>query len=189
MLMKDCRIEIFTDPTIKDPGSEGKLFRLDPDGKLRTMYENITIPNGISWNAEDNTMFLTDSPAQNVYAFDFDAKSGDISNKRVFFHLDEDGIHPDGHAMDVEGCIWHACFHGSKVIRISPEGKVIGEVSLPTNCITCLAFVGTEIYITSAEEPDPIKYPDSARFGGNVFRVDVGVEGMPTHKARIYGST
>ena len=31
-------VEIFTDPTIKDPGEEGKLFRLDPDGKLRTVY-------------------------------------------------------------------------------------------------------------------------------------------------------
>lgn len=53
-------VEIFTDPTIKNPGDEGKLFRLEPDGKLRVMYENVTIPNGISWNAQDNTMFFTD---------------------------------------------------------------------------------------------------------------------------------
>jgi sugar lactone lactonase YvrE len=53
-------VEIFTDPTIKEPGDEGKLLRLDPDGQLRTMYENVTIPNGISWNAQDNTMFFTD---------------------------------------------------------------------------------------------------------------------------------
>jgi sugar lactone lactonase YvrE len=86
---------------------------------------------------------------------------------------------------DVEGHIWHACFSGSKVIRISPEGKVVGEVLLPTRCITCVAFVGTEIYITSAEEPDPEKFPDSAKFGGNVFRVDVGVEGLPKHKAKL----
>jgi sugar lactone lactonase YvrE len=178
-------VEIFTDPTVKEPGEEGKLFRLDLDGKLHTMYENVTIPNGISWNAEDNTMFFTDSPAQNVYAFDYDSQTGDISNKRTFFHLDEEGVHPDGHIMDVEGHIWHACFSGSKVIRISPEGEVVGEVKLPTRCITCVAFVGTEIYITSAEEPEPEKYPESAKFGGNVFRVDVGVEGMHKHKARF----
>ena len=177
--------EVFTDPTIKDPGEEGKLFRLDPDGELRTMYENVTIPNGISWNSEDNTMFFTDSPTQNVYAFDFDPKSGEISNKRVFFHLDEAGVHPDGHAMDIEGHIWHACYSGSKVIRISPGGKVVGEVLLPTRCITCLAFVGSEIYITSAEEHEPEKYPESAKYGGNVFRVDVGIEGMPKHKAKL----
>jgi sugar lactone lactonase YvrE len=92
-------IEIFTDPTVKEPGEEGKLFQLDSDGKLRTMYEKVTIPNGLSWNAEDNTMYFTDSPAQNVYAFDYDSKTGDISNKRTFFHLDEEGVHPDGHIM------------------------------------------------------------------------------------------
>lgn len=178
-------VEIFTDPTIKDPGEEGKLFRLDSDGTLRTMHEKVTIPNGLSWNAEDNTMYFTDSPAQNVYAFDYDPKTGNISNKRVFFHLEEEGVHPDGHIMDVEGHIWHACHGGSKVIRISPDGKVVGEVSLPTRCITCVAFAGTEIYITSSEEPEPEKYPNSAKFGGNVFRVDVGVEGMPKHKAKL----
>jgi len=87
--------------------------------------------------------------------------------------------------MDVEGHIWHACHSGSKVIRISPEGKVVGEVSLPTRGITCVAFVGTEIYITSSEEPESEQYPESARFGGNVFRVDVGVEGKPKFKAKL----
>ena len=89
------------------------------------------------------------------------------------------------YVQDVEGHIWHACFSGSKVIRISPEGKVVGEVLLPTRCITSVAFVGTEIYITSAEEPEPEKYPHSAKFGGNVFRIDVGVEGLPKHKAKL----
>jgi sugar lactone lactonase YvrE len=97
--------------------------------------------------------------------------------------MEEEGVHPDGHIMDVDGHIWHACFNGGKVIRISPEGKIVGEVSLPTRCPTCVAFVGTEIYITSAQEPEPEKYPESANFGGNVFRVEVGVQGMPKHKA------
>jgi len=94
-------VEAFDDPNFKDPTDEGVLFRLDLDGKLHLMYSKVTIPNGISWNAKDDTMFFTDSPVQNVYAFDFDAASGNISNKRTFFHLDEEGVHPDGHAMDV----------------------------------------------------------------------------------------
>lgn len=172
------------DPKVKEPVDEGVLFRLDLDGTLHRMLEKVSIPNGISWNLKDDTMFFTDSPTQNVYAFDFDSATGNISNQRVFFHL-EDDAHPDGHAMDVDGNIWHACWGGSKVIKISPEGQVIGEISLPTRNITCPAFVGTELFITSAADEDPEKHPESAKYGGNVFRVDVGVQGRVKNKARL----
>jgi sugar lactone lactonase YvrE len=42
------------------------------------------------------------------------------------------------------------------------------------------------LFITSAKEGEPDKYPESAKFGGNLFRVDVGVEGMPKYEARLY---
>jgi sugar lactone lactonase YvrE len=173
------------DPFVKEPTDEGVLFRLDTDGTLHRMIEKgPAIPNGISWNEKNDTMFLTDSPENNILAFDFDAATGNISNKRVFFHNQEDS-HIDGHVRDVEDCIWHACYAGSKIIRISPEGKVIGEISFPTRNITCPAFVGTELYVTSAAEEEPDKYPESAKFAGNLFRVDVGIKGRPRHKARF----
>ena len=178
-------VEAFNDPTLIEPKEEGVLFRLDHNGTLQTMYENMTIPNGITWNAEDSTMFLTDSPPQNVYAFDYDKETGDISNRRVFYHHDEEGVHPDGHAMDIEGNIWHACYGGSKVIRISTQGVVTGVIHLPTRNITCPTFAGAELFITSAEEDEPAKYPESAKYAGNLFRVDVGIEGMPKYKARL----
>ncbi|KIW12425.1 hypothetical protein PV08_09702 [Exophiala spinifera] len=180
-------VEAFVDPEIAELTKEGCLFRLDHDGTLRTMHENMTIPNGITWNADDNKMFLTDSPPGDVFQFDYDPQTGDISNKSLFFHLDEaaQGVHPDGHAMDVEGNIWHACYGGSKVIRISPQGEITGVIHLPTRNITCPTFVGTELFITSAKEAEPEKFPDSAQFAGNLFRVDVGINGMPKYPARL----
>jgi sugar lactone lactonase YvrE len=173
------------DPLVKEPSDEGVLFRLDTDGTLhRVIEKGPVIPNSISWNEKNDTMFLSDSPENNLLAFDFDAATGNISNKRVFFHNDEDS-HIDGHVRDVEDYIWHACYGGSKVIRISPEGKVVGEISFPTRNITCPVFVGTELYVTSAEEEDPEKYPESAKFAGNLFRVEVGIKGRPRSKARF----
>ena len=179
-------VEAFVDPEVAEVTEEGTLFRMDHDCKLHIMHENVKIPNGISWNGTDDTMFFTDSPAQNVYAFDYDRESGNISNKRTFFHLNEEGVHPDGHAMDVNGNIWHACYGGWKVIRISPTGDITGVIHLPTRNITCPVFAGTELFITSAAEKQPDKFPDSAKFAGNLFRVDVGVGGMPKHKARLH---
>lgn len=178
-------VSAFVDPTIEEPTTEGVLFRLDQGGRLNVMQSDVTIPNGLSWNAKDDTMFFTDSPTQNVYAFDYDSASGSISNRRVFHHVDEPGIHPDGHAMDEEGNIWHACYGGSKVIRISRGGVVTGMIKLPTRNITCPAFAGTLLFITSAEEAEPGRFPDSARFGGALFAIDVGVRGLKKNKARL----
>jgi sugar lactone lactonase YvrE len=178
-------VEAFVDPVVELPTpEEGVTFRLDNDGALKTIIEGSKIPNGISWTADDKTMFFTDSPVQKIYAYDFDTKSGDISNRRILLQLDEEGVFPDGHAMDVEGNIWQACYGGWKVIRIS-QGEITGVVHLPTRNITCPVFAGTELYITSAKESDPEKYPDSEKNGGNVFKIDVGVQGMPKHKARL----
>ena len=178
-------VEAFVDPTIAEVTEEGTVFALDHDGTLSTKWVGSKIPNGISFPTSDDKMFITESPSQTIYCFDFDPKTGDISNRRPFFKLDEEGVNPDGHAMDIEGNIWHACFGGSKVIRISPEAKVTGVVHLPTRSITCCVFAGTSLFITSGEEEEPDTYPDSAKFGGNLFKVDVGVEGMPRYKAKL----
>lgn len=162
----------------------GNLYRLS-NGQLDEMENGMTIPNGISWNTKNDTMYLTDSPSRNVYAYDFDSVSGNISNKRVFFHLEDQTCVPDGHAMDIEENIWHACYGGWKVIRISPDGKITGEISLPTRNITCPVFAGTELFITSAQESEPEEYPESARYGGSLFRVDVGIRGMPKYEAHL----
>lgn len=149
------------------------------------MLAPVTIPNGLGWNARDDTMYLTDSPTGKIFAFDFDAATGAISNQRVHFDLGEP-LEPDGFALDVEGCIWSAIYGGAKVVRISPAGQVIGQIDLPTRNPTCPVFVGTELFITSAkDERDDERLPQSVRYGGRVFRVDVGVRGVAKHEFRF----
>lgn len=177
-------IEVFDDPEIKDPTDEGVLFRMDDGGKLVSMHDKIEIPNGISWTKDRSVMYLTDTTVKKVWAYDYEEASGDISNKRVFFELKGEG-NPDGHAIDVHGNIWHALYGGGKVIRISPQGDITGEILLPTRNITCPVFAGTELFITTAKEDEPEKYPESAKYAGNLFRVDVGVRGPTRHKARL----
>lgn len=149
------------------------------------MVEGITIPNGISWTADDKTMYLADSPTQCVYAYDYDAATGNISNKRIFFKIEEEDGVPDGHVLDEEGFIWQAVHGIGKVLRISPAGKVVAEIHLPTKCVTCPAFAGEDLYITSAEEERPENYPGSIKFQGSIFKCNVGVRGMKPYKFRL----
>ena len=86
--------------------------------------------------------------------------------------------------QDVNECLWVALAGGSKVLKITPEGELVGEIALPTRMISCPAFVGEDLYMTSAEEEEPDQYPESVRYGGSVFKIHVGVTGMPLHKFR-----
>ena len=177
------------DPLEAEISPEGVLFRLDPDGSLHRMLEGLSIPNGISWSADNRTMFLNDSPTKIVSAFDFDPDTGSLSNKRVFYRVeDEDGV-PDGHAWDAEGCMWQAIFGCGRVVRLNPEGKVVAEVKLPTRCVTCPGFAGEDLYITSAGEEQPEMFPESTQFQGSVFRCPVGVKGQAAHKFRWLGNS
>ncbi|KAL9098299.1 MAG: hypothetical protein Q9163_006018 [Psora crenata] len=172
------------DPKVHEPTAEGILFRLDSDKSLHRMIENVTIPNGMGWSLDGKTFYFTDSPTKNVFKYRFDSRSGKIDHREVFFHVDEEDAVPDGFCMDIEGYLWIALCGGGKVVRVSSNGKLVGEIAMPTRMISCPGFAGTELFITSAEEEEPDKFPQSVELGGSLFRVDVGVEGLPVDKYR-----
>lgn len=70
----------------------------------------------------------------------------------------------------------------SIVLRLSPKGKIIGEIIMPTRMVTCPGFVDQYLFVTSAEEEEPDKYPESVDLGGSLFKIDVGVSGLSLHK-------
>ncbi|KAF2454295.1 hypothetical protein BDY21DRAFT_400268 [Lineolata rhizophorae] len=172
------------DPLVHEITNEGVLFRLDPDLSLhRVITSDVAIPNGGVWTADNSTFYLTESQVSSIFAYNFDAATGTISNRRVFYKPAEGS--PDGHVLDEENHMWTAIYGGSKVLRISPAGEVVAEIELPTRCPTCPAFAGTELFVTSAAENEPEKYPGSAKYAGNVFKCDVGVRGLRPNKFRF----
>ena len=160
---------------------EGSLYRLDPDGSITTMETGLTISNGIGWSPDNTRMYLTDSPLKVIYAYDFDAATGTITNRRPFISTpDERGV-PDGLTVDSEGYIWSARWGGWKVTRYDPDGKAEREIALPVQCPTSCAFGGPkldELYITSAwtalNKEKRAKQPQA----GDLFRVQTGIKGM-----------
>jgi len=167
--------------------NEGVLFRLDPDLSLHRMKTGLTIPNGISWSLDNTTMYLTDSPSGEITSYPYDLASGiaDWSAGRTFFKCPYAGAVPDGHAQDIEGHLWVALFGAGRVVRVNPQGAIVAEITLPTRCVTCPAFCGTELVITSAQEEEPQKFPESKGLQGAVFKIDVGIEGRPLTKFRL----
>ena len=164
----------------------GGLFLIEAGGKASSLIRpDMTIPNALGFSPDLRTMYFTHTVENIVYGFDYDEVSGNLSNERVVYHHKAKGS-PDGFRVDVEGNIWHAIYGAGKVVKISPvDGSILGEVRLPTNNITCTQFVGTELFITTAEDHEAEGGEQSKALGGAVFRVDVGVKGMPLFKFKL----
>ncbi len=163
---------------------EGTLSLFDKGKTLAVVRENVRIPNSVGWSPDHRTMYFTDTLAAKVFAWDYSPTNGSLSNERVFYHHKGPGG-PDGFRIDVEGNMWHAIYGESRVIKISPEGVLVGEIKLPTKNITCPEFVGTELYITTAADEDPLSGPESKEFGGGLYRVDVGVTGLKPFEFKL----
>ena len=58
---------------------KGSLYSMETDGKLRHHLDKINISNGLAWSSDHQTMYYIDSLPRKLYAFDFDIKSGTLS--------------------------------------------------------------------------------------------------------------
>ncbi|KAI5803799.1 hypothetical protein EDC01DRAFT_611716 [Geopyxis carbonaria] len=170
----------------------GCVFRLDPDMTLHRMIENVSIPNGMGWSPDDKVMYFTDSPSKAIFAYDFDVEAGSVSNKRVFFQLgDDEGGVLDGCTIDQGGCLWVAHHEGSRVIQISPQGKVISQINIPAWKATCPAFGGlgfNELFITTAGvEDDDEGKPVGSTDNGSLFRIQTAAKGLRSNQFVMEG--
>jgi sugar lactone lactonase YvrE len=161
----------------------GALYRLDADGTITKHQTDVVCANGMGWSPDNGTMYFTESFRYAIYAYDFDAKAGALSNRRVFASLERSkGGFPDGLTVDAEGHVWSVHNAIGKVVRYTPGGEIERVVDLPVPRPCGCAF-GDEkldaLYITTAREtltPEQIaKYPLS----GSLFAADVGVSGLP----------
>jgi sugar lactone lactonase YvrE len=160
---------------------EGALYRLDADGEWHRQEMGITVSNGIGWSPDDRTMYHVDSPTRRIFAHDFDAGEGALSNRRVFAELPERAGYPDGLCVDAEGFVWCAIYLGGRVERYDPEGRLERTVELPVKRVTSCAFGGAELdvlYITTASARGADRAPDGAP-AGHLFALESGVRGLP----------
>lgn len=159
----------------KAPG-RGKVYRLEPDGTVSVVLEDVTISNGLVWSLDGDLVYYVDTPTKRIDAFDFDAGSGSFTNRRAVAHVDGN---PDGMTIDTDGFLWVALFGGSAVHRYAPDGRLDAVVQLPVSQVTACTFGGPgldELYITTSRQDLPAGEEPAA---GALFRVRPGVSGVP----------
>ena len=109
--------------------ADGALYRFDAQG-VQTIEENIGIANTFAWSPDLRRFYFADSLCAEIYVYDFDADTGAVRNKRVFFQDKTHGV-PDGSTIDVDGCLWNARWDGGVLLRIAPDGKLDRVIEMP----------------------------------------------------------
>lgn len=179
----------------------GALYRLDADHSVHRVVDAVTISNGLDWSLDDKTLYYTDTQAlymgvtAGIDAFDYDAATGAIKNRRRIIDIPNraDGppgfAGPDGMTVDLAGFIWVAVWGSGEVRRFSPDGQLDTVVELGVPCPTSVAFGGdnlTDLYITTMtlEEAVPVEYRVEhpayrLPHQGSLFRCRPGIAGIP----------
>ncbi|MDF5711133.1 MAG: SMP-30/gluconolactonase/LRE family protein [Nostoc sp. S4] len=160
------------------------LYRYDADGSLHVMETGLTISNGLGWSPDKRTFYLADSPNQKIYAYDFNFRTGNITNRRIFVDLTHESFHPDGLTIDAQGNIWSAMWSGWCVIRFNPKGEEILRINLPVPLVTSCTFGGEDLqtlYITTASVGLSQVEIDKSFYSGDLFALETDVTGLPSY--------
>lgn len=168
---------LWTDPTggLVNPGMGGEdlqryldfegVFRLGPDGEVKLLVDDFVYPNGLCFSPDGSTLYIDDTRRQHIRAFEVQP-DGSLAGDRVFFDLvgDEPGA-ADGIKVDVEGNVYVTGPAGIQVC--DPGGRLLGRLHIPGH-VTNMGWGGEDwrwLHITT---------------GTSVFRVHLGIPGMPT---------
>jgi gluconolactonase len=120
------------------------VYRLDPDGTLAMMTDEIPGPNGLAFSPDESVLYVVASRADPREIVAYDVVDGrTLAYGRVF--INAVGGSPDGFRVDVDGNLWCGWGMGDAEldgVRIfNPAGQPIGHIRLPERCAN-LCFGG-----------------------------------------------
>ena len=160
-------------------GTDGTLYRIDPDFHVTIWERDIGIANTLAWSPDGRKFYFGDTLANQVNLYDYDPADGSIKNKQPFFQDFSRGL-PDGSVMDSQGYLWHCRVGGSCLVRIAPDGVINNVIEFPGLKPTSCTFGGHNLdilYVTSAALGTT-----RDRLAGGLFALEAGVSGIPENR-------
>jgi gluconolactonase len=168
LLAGALRFAVFDPNALEVPG---ELWCIDPDDGPRPLVENIRHANGVAVSLDGRTVYVSDTRARCIVAWDFE------HNTRRDIDVSAYG-HPDGMAVDDAGAIWVALVAGG-IGRFSPEGTLDRMLEVPSEMTTSLCFDGSHLIATTAG------HTERPELGGCVLRTEIDVGGPAPALARV----
>lgn len=119
------------------------LLRVDPNGSISKVAEDLIFPNGMAILPDRRTFIVAESFANRLTAFDL-APDGGLSNRRTWAEL---GDHtPDGICADSEGAVWAGSPMTGAFVRVREGGEIAEQIeTLDKRWAVACAFVGDDL--------------------------------------------
>lgn len=148
---------------LSDSGSSdrpGKVFYLGGNGAVREVASGIRFANGIGVSPGDSTLYVAESPTGKVLAFPIkgDGSLGpvrDLIRLRDILPATVGGtVTPDSLRVDAHGNVFVALYNGGGVAIVSPAGRLLKLLDVPSQHHTNLAISpdGASLYITAIDD-------------------------------------
>jgi sugar lactone lactonase YvrE len=131
-----------------EPMRPTSLHRVDPDGEIVEVAQDLWFPNGCVVT-HDNVLLVNETFGNRVTAFDI-TPDGDLTNRRVWAEfgplptarfadeaLKQVDIAPDGACLDAEGGLWIADIKSDRLLRVLQGGVVSDEIRPGTGVFAC----------------------------------------------------
>jgi sugar lactone lactonase YvrE len=130
-------LQAFADPEL------ASLMRVDPDGSITVLADDLLFPNGAVITPDGATLIVGETAGARYTAFAL-APDGTVSDRRIWAQLaptPELGtleqtlpqlkFAPDGCTLDADGCIWAADAVGARCARVAQGGAIVDEIPAP----------------------------------------------------------
>ena len=154
------------------------LLRVDPDGSVHVVADNLQFPNGTVITPDGSMLIIGESWSGCLTAFDV-AAEGSLSNRREWAKLR--GAVPDGICLDAEGAIWSACPLSGRVLRVREGGEVTDVMTVDRRGAYACMLGGprrTTLFVCTADASNPAE-TGTMRGAIEVCEVDVPGAGLP----------
>lgn len=165
-------------------GTDGVLFRIDPDGASTPVEDQLGIANTLAWSSDAKKFYFGDTLVNTVWSYDYNSQTGAVQKTGPHLAGFSRGL-PDGSSIDADGFLWNCRWDGGCIVRVSPAGEVASVLEMPTRNITNCTFGGKDLdvlYITSAASADK-----GDRLAGSLFSVRTKVRGVPENRFKLSG--
>lgn len=161
----------------------GRIVRLDRNGRLETLAEDLTIPNGPVFDPK-NRMLYTDSATGQIWR-----TAGGQAHAAPWCSIPKSSGKPDGLCCDSEGRVWCALWGGGEIACLSDDPTKISGLPVPATYVTAvgpLDATGEQCLVTTASRPFRGIGVKRGAFDGLVLRAElVGVRLRPSGRVDV----